>query len=221
MIYLKINGLILAKEKVKENDAIVYILTKNNGILKCYLKGIFRPQSKNLSLFEPGNFNRLFILTNFINYQIISALPLKITTKIFKSYPYIFLWTLTLVKNLKLFETPKFLWFVLTHLENYLRQNPKNFSFWFIFHLLRELGYEIDLQSCAQCQRKLKNFAFFDRKKNLVCFYCKKDNYLKISKDELIQAQQIKNLIKIPEEIPDFIKKITLKYFPEIFQKNL
>jgi recombinational DNA repair protein (RecF pathway) len=61
MIYLKIQGLILDKEKIKENDAIVYILTKNNGILKCYLKGIFRPQSKNLSLFEPGNFNRLFI----------------------------------------------------------------------------------------------------------------------------------------------------------------
>jgi DNA repair protein RecO len=216
MIYLKIQGLILDKEKIKENDAIVYILTKNNGILKCYLKGIFRPQSKNLSLFEPGNFNRLFILTNFHKYQIISALPLKITTNVFKKYPYLFLWTLKLVKNLKLVETPKFLWFILNHLENYLQQNPKNFPYWFLFHLLRELGYEIDLQSCYHCQRKLKNFAFFDQKKSIFCLYCKKDGYSKINKEELTLAKQIKNLIKIPEKIPDFIKKMLLGYFTEI-----
>jgi len=211
----------LDKEKVKENDGIVYILTKNSGILKSYIKGIFRTESKNLSLFEPGNYNRFFILTNFNKYQIISALPLKTTTRVFKNHPYLFLWTLKLVKNLKLMETPKFLWFILIHLENYLQQNPKNFSYWFLFHLLRELGYEIDLERCNQCHRKLKNFAFFDQKKSLFCFYCRKDGYLKIEKKELNSARQIKNLIKIPEVIPDFVKKMILKYFSEIFQKNL
>jgi len=211
----------LAKEKVKENSAIVYILTKNNGVLKCYLKGIFRPQSKNLSLFEPGNINRLFILTDFTHYQIISALPLKITTKIFKLYPYLFLWTLILIKNLKLIETPKFIWFTLTHLESYIHQNPKNFPFWFLFHLLKELGYEIDLESCSRCQRKLKNFAFFDKKNSIFCLYCKEEKSIKINKNDLILAKKIKNLTEIPKEIPEFIKKMILGCFSEIFQKNL
>ena len=220
MIYFKINGLILEKEKIKENDAIVYILTKKDGILKCYLKGIFQPQSKNLSLFEPGNLNRLFILTNFTKYQIISALPLKITTNVFKNYPYLFLWTLKIVKNLNLIETPKFLWFILTHLESYLKQNPKNFPFWFLFHLLQEIGYAIDLEKCSLCQRKLKNFAFFDRKKSLFCFYCRKENYKKINKKEFESALKIKSLIKIPKETPDFIKKMIFSQIKQMKEEE-
>ena len=208
MIYFKTQGLILAKEKFKENDALIYILTKKYGLMKCYLKGIFRSQSKNLTLFEPGNLNRLFIITNFKQYQVISGLPLKTTTNIFKSQPYLFLWTLRTIKNLNLIETPKFIWFVLTHLEDYLKQKSKVFSFWFTFHLLRDLGYEIDLQSCHRCQRKLKKFAYFDKKRFLYCFYCRQDFYLKINQAELLQARKIKNLIKIPQEIPDFLKVI-------------
>jgi DNA repair protein RecO len=222
MIYFKINGIILQKEKKKENDSIVYILTENYGILKCYIRGIFRSESKNLSLFEPGNLNRLFILTNFYKYQIISALPLKITTKTFNKNPFIFLWALKIVKNLKLIETPKFIWFILTHLENYIKQNSKNFPYWFLFHILKELGYEIDFEKCYKCQRNLKNFAFFYSQKYLVCFYCKqKDqkNYILIKKEELTIAQKIKNLVKIPEKIPDFLKTMITRNFSEIFQK--
>jgi recombinational DNA repair protein (RecF pathway) len=213
MIYLKIQGLILGKEKVKENDAIVYILTKNNGILKCYLKGIFRPQSKNLSLFEPGNFNRLFILTNFHKYQIISALPLKVTTNVFKQHPYLFIWTLKITKNLKLIETPKFLWFILTHLENYLRLNPRNFPYWFMFHVLRELGFGIDLYKCTICQRKIQYQAYYDRRKSLFCHFCRKENYLRIDKNEIEKARKVMDLIKIPKEVPDFLKKLILNYW--------
>ncbi|GIW67160.1 MAG: hypothetical protein KatS3mg096_028 [Candidatus Parcubacteria bacterium] len=205
----------MAKEKLKENDALIYILTKNYGLLKCYLRGIFRPQSKNLTLFEPGNLNRFFIITNFKKYQIISALPLKTTTNIFKSQPYLFLWTLRIVKNLGLLETPKFIWFVLTHLENYLRQRSKVFSFWFLFHLLRELGYEVDLENCQKCQRRLRKFAYFDNKRFLYCFYCRQDFYLRISQQELTQARKIKNLIKLPREIPDFLKVLIKNSFNE------
>ncbi len=208
MIYLKINGLILTKIKRKENSALVYILTKNYGMLKCSLKGVFQTKSKNLSLFEPGNFNRLFILTDLKKIQIISALPLKIPSRYFKNNPYLFLWTLRLIKNLNLLSTPKFLWFILIHLEDYLRQNPKNFPYWFLYHLNRELGYEIELERCHNCQRKLKRFAYFDKKQFLYCYYCKKKYYQKIDKNDLEKAKQIKNLIKIPNIIPNFLKKI-------------
>lgn len=198
----------MTKIKRKEKDAIVYILTKNIGLLKCSLKGIFQPQSKNLTLFEPGNYNRLFIITDNTKFKIISALPLKILSSTFKKYPYIFLWTFKIIKNLNLPETPKFLWFVLNHLDNFVKQNPKNFPYWFLYHLFRELGYEIDLDRCIQCHRKIKNFAYFNNKNSLYCSYCKKDSFLKINKENLQSARKIKNLIKIPTKIPNFLKTI-------------
>jgi recombinational DNA repair protein (RecF pathway) len=208
MLYLKINGFVLEKIKSKENDALVYILTKNYGMMKCLLRGVFQAKSKNLTLSEPGNYNRFFILTDLRKFQIISALPLKIPGNIAKRHPYIFLWTLKIIKNLNLLQTPKFLWFILIHLENYLKQNPKNFPYWFLYHLYRELGYEVNLDNCSSCLRKLKNFAYFNRKRNLFCYYCKKDSYQKIKKDELQKAKKIRNLVKIPEEIPQFLKAI-------------
>lgn len=206
MIFIKINGLVLAKEKTKESDGIIYILTKNYGLIKGLARGIFKNESKNLSLLEPGNFNRFFILTNLQIFKIISVLPFKIPGRFFKNKPYIFLWTLKLIKKLKLPETPNFIWFILNNLESYLQQNVKNFPYWFLYHLLKELGYEIDLETCLNCGRKLKNFAYFNNKKNLCCFYCKKESYQEIEKKDLQKARGIKNIIKIPKGLPPFLK---------------
>lgn len=205
--------MVLAKEKIKENDALIYILTKNYGILKCLGKSIFRISSKNLNLMETGNLNRFLILTNFSQFKIISALPIKTTGKIFKKNPYLFLWSLRLLSKLKFPETPRFIWFVSTHLENYLAQNPQSFPYWFLYHLLKERGYEIDLENCSDCNRKLKNFAFFNNRRGLYCFYCKKNNYQLIEKKDLERARQIKNVIKIPQNIPVFLKKIIKNSF--------
>jgi DNA repair protein RecO len=217
MLFIKINGLILHKEKTKENDAIVYILTKNNGIVKCFIKGLYKATSKNLTLFEIGNLNKLFILTNLNKFQIISALPLKIVNHIiFNKYPYIFIWSLKLIKNLNLKETPKIIWFILTHIELYLNQNAKNFPHWFLFHLLKELGYEIDLERCYKCFRKINKFAFFDYKNSLFCYKCHKESYLKINSNDLKKAKNIKNILKIPHEIPIFLKKIIRNTFYKV-----
>ncbi len=213
MIFLKLNGLVLAKEKIKENDAIVYILTKNQGIIKCWARGVFKGQSKNLGLIEVGNLNRFFLLTNLEKYRLISALPLKIVGPAFFHNPYLYLWTLRLIKNLKFLETPKFIWFILTHLEDYLKQERKNFSYWFIYHLLKELGYEIDLENCEKCQRKLKKFAFFNNQKSLYCFYCRKENYHRITFLDLEKARQIKSRLKLPKTIPSFLKTMLKEYF--------
>lgn len=206
MIYLKLNALILDKEKIKENSAIVYILTKNNGVIKCYLKGLFRPKSKNLSLMEPGNFNRLFILTNLEQFRIISCLPLKIASKAFRKDPYTFLWLLKIIKTSKILSVSDFTWFILTHLDNYLPQNPKNFPYWFLFHFLKELGYGLELKKCNSCNRGLKNFAYFDNKRSLFCSFCRKSSWQLITKKDLTSAQKIQHLIKIPKFVPRFLK---------------
>jgi len=208
MIYIKLDGLILDKKRIKENDGLIYILTKKYGILKCLLKGIYQAQSKNLSLLESGNFNRFFILTDLEKFRVISSLPIKIPLKSFKKNPYIFLWALKLIKNLNLPQTPPLVWFILLHLENYLKNNEKNFPPWFLFQVLKELGYEPDIERCHNCQRKLTKFAFFDRKRFLYCLNCKKESYLKIEEKELKKAKEIKNPINVPKDIPDFLKII-------------
>lgn len=181
-------------------------------MLKCLIKGIYKSQSKNLSLFEPGNFNRFFILTDLEKFRIISALPLKLPNKVFHRFPYLYLWTLRILKTLNLLETPRFIWFVLKNLEKYIQQNPKNFPYWFLYHLKRELGYAPDLEYCHSCQKKLKEIAFFDNKQFLYCNDCKKPHYLKITKKELELAKKIKSLTKVPHKIPEFLKKIMLKF---------
>lgn len=208
----------MLKEKIKENDAVIYILTKKYGLMKCFIKGIFKPTSRNLTLFEPGNLNRLFIITNFRQNRIISALPIKTPFSSFKKYPYIFLWTFKVIKNLNLLETPKFVWFVMNYLSFYIKQSPKVFPYWFLYHILRDLGYQIDLDRCYKCSRKIKNFAFYDKKINLVCLYCKKQNYLKITKKDLNKARKIKSLRKIPTgKLPDFLKIIIKNRYKEVF----
>lgn len=206
MIHVKIKGLILDKIKVKEKDALIYILTKRDGIWKCSLKGLFRPESKNLSLMEPGNFNSFFIITDLEKKLIVSALPLKIMPATWKKYPYTFLWTLKLIKNLKLVETPKFIWFILKNINHYLPQG-KNFSFWFMFHLLKEVGYEIDLEKCHHCGIQIKNEAYFSPK-GIFCSLCKKISYPQIEKRELEEAKKIKNPVRVPLDIPLFLKSI-------------
>lgn len=200
--------MVLAKEKLKEVDANVYILTKNNGMLKCYVKGLFRINSKNLAFFQPGNFNNFFILTDLSKFQIISVLPIKILNFQTYQHTYILLWSLKIIKDLNLLETPSFIWFMVNHLKNYINQNPKNFSFWFLFHIYQELGYGLELNKCSSCQKKIKKFAFFDGKKSLYCLYCRKNNYQEIKQNELEKAQEIKNIIKIPSLVPDFLKKM-------------
>lgn len=206
MIYLKINGLVLEKEKIKERDAIVYILTEKDGVWKCGVRGLYKQESKNLSLIESGNINRFFIITDLEKKFIISCLPLKIMPATFKKHPYTFLWTLKIIKRLKILETPKFIWFVLKNLDRYLRQEGE-FHFWFLFHLLRELGYEIDLENCINCGRRLRNFAFYSSQ-GLFCSFCRKASCQKIEKSELENAREIKNLVKVPKKIPDFLKII-------------
>lgn len=208
MISLKIKALVLAREKFKESDGIVYILTKNHGMLKCYVKGLFKINSKNLAFLQEGNFNNLFILTDLNKFQIVSALPIKIFKSQNYRHTYLLLWSLKIIKNLNLLETPSFIWFVINHLKNYLQQNYKEFPYWFLFHLYQELGYGLELDKCLSCQRKIKKFAFFDNKKSLYCLYCRKDNFSKIEQIDLERAKEIKNFIKIPSLIPPFLKKM-------------
>lgn len=216
MFFVKFNGLILDKIKIKENDALIYILTEKYGIQKCFLKNVFKQTSKNLGLSEIGNINKFYTLVKNQSLQIISMINIKIPNYHFvASYSYEYIWALKLIKKINLIETPPNLWLILINLENYINQSPKIFKYWFIFHLMKEIGYEIELQKCYQCNRKLTKFAFFDNKQSIFCGFCAKNNYQKISNQTLNSSLSINNIKKI-QTIPYFLKKIIKNRFKEI-----
>ncbi|BCX15567.1 MAG: hypothetical protein KatS3mg097_459 [Candidatus Parcubacteria bacterium] len=217
MFFIKFNGLILDKRKIKESDALIYILTEKYGIQKCFLKSAFKHTSKNLGLSEIGNINKFYVLVKNQFLRIISMINIKIPNQYYAAYSYEYLWALKLIKKINLLETPTNLWFILINLENYIYQSPKTFKYWFIFHLMKEIGYEIELRKCYQCNRKLTKFAFFDNKQSIFCGFCAKNNYQKISNNILNSAFAINN-IKTSQikTIPDFLKKMIKNRFKEI-----
>lgn len=212
MVYLKLIGIVLAKEKIKENDANVYILTKKDGIMKIYAKGLFQSKSKNLSLMETGNWLQLYLFSKNEKLHLISSLPLKTKYLFFEKYPLIYLSVFKLIKKLEIIETPEFLWQVLEKLDFYIRQNPENFFHWFIYHFLTSLGYEPEIEKCFKCNKKLQKNIFFDNKLFLYCSQCKKDAYLKIKEDDFKKALKIKDEKRVPKSLPKFLK-IILKNF--------
>ena len=142
------------KERVKENDANVYILTKKDGILKIYVQGLFKIKSKNLPLLQIGNYLQVFGLKEGDNLKLISVLPLKTRYLYFKKYSYLYLWSFFLLKKISLLETDDFIWKIYSNLEKFIIK--KNFPHYLIFHLLRVLGFEPEISRCFKCQIKLK-----------------------------------------------------------------
>jgi len=214
MIYFKTKGIVIYKKRIKENDATVYILTKKNGIKKIYAQGLYQIKSKNLPLIQTGNYLQIFGLKEGENLKLISVLPLKTRFLYFKKYPYLYLWSFSLLTKINLLETDDFLWKIYLHLERFIIK--KNFPHYLIFHLLRILGFEPDLLRCFRCQRKLKKEIYFDGKKALFCGYCKKAAYQKISYWEWLEAIKIKSKNKIPERVPKFLKTIIKTYFKNL-----
>jgi DNA repair protein RecO len=214
MIYFKIKGIVIYKERVKENDANVYILTKKDGILKIYVQGLFKIKSKNLPLLQIGNYLQVFGLKEGDNLKLISVLPLKTRYLYFKKYSYLYLWSFFLLKKISLLETDDFIWKIYTNLEKFITK--KNFPHYLIFHLLRVLGFEPEISKCFKCQRKLKKEIYFDGKQALFCKFCKKPAYQKIPYLEWLKALKIKSKNKVPEEVPSFLKIIIKTYFKNL-----
>lgn len=216
MIYFKIKGLVIYKERIKEADANVYILTKKDGILKIYAQGLYKIQSKNLPLLELGNFLQIFGLKEGENLKLISVLPLRIGFIHFKKFPYLYLWIFYLLKRINPLEIDSFIWQMILNLDIYLNQNAKNFPHYFIYHFLTSLGFSPNLTHCFQCYLKLKKNIYFDGKIGLYCFKCKKPAFQKIKINEWLEALKINSRKKVPSKVPSFLKIILRNYLKKI-----
>lgn len=211
--------MVIYREKLKENDGYVYILTNKGEVIKFLASGIFQLKSKNLSLFQLANFLQIFGIKENDSYKVISVLPLRIGFLHFKKYPLIYLWVLFLIKNLNIPFLEEKTFSLVYNLDKFVIQNPKNFIHWFSYHLIKNLGFEPELQRCFACQKKLKKEIYFDNYAYLYCKKCRKPAFLKISYQDYLKALKIRNKNKVPPEVPNFLKKIIKVYL--IKTKNL
>jgi DNA repair protein RecO len=222
MFYFKINGLILSKKNIKENSSLVYILTKDFGKIKTTVEGINKPESKLLSIIQPGTFGRFFIINENNNYKVLSCLPLKIPIKVFSISPYQYLWALKLLSSFNFLEISDNFWNMIYKLDYFLLKNKFSFLLWFLLKIFDELGMQINWYSCVNCLRpldKLKKDVFY-KKSSFYCFICRKIAYEKI---EFKIYLKIINLIKKDsildlkdKKIISLIKKIIKSHLKEI-----
>lgn len=196
---------------IKEKDAIVFILSEKDGVLKLFSKSSFLWSSKNLSLLQPGTIGKFWLITDFQRLKLVSGLPIKLPGSVFQKYPYHYLYTLRLIKIFSILETPKELWQRMINLEFYLQENIKTFLQWFIVQFLKDLGFALDFKYC-QCGNKIKT-AFLDKGK-LVCFQCKKIASYRLSEKDLWRIKQLNSekppKVSLPKET-NLILKTQLK----------
>lgn len=216
MIYFKINGLILAKKNIQEKSAIVYILTQELGIIKAKIESINRSESKLISIVQPGVFGRFFILDSF---KILSFLPFRIPVKVFKKFPYTYLWVLKFLRYLNLFSCSSNFFNILISLDKYLLKKNKTFLIWFLDLIFKELGLSPNLTNCNQCNRILKYRIYYYGSK-FYCEKCRKISYEKLDfnfyKRVLYYYENNKLLDIKNKKLIDFFKKIFKKHLKEI-----
>lgn len=221
MFYLKDHSIILHKKNIKEKSATIYILTKNYGIKKAIAEGINRPESKLLTIIQPGSIGKVLLVGEENIYKLISFLPYKIPVKIFRLYPYMYLWALKFLIFINFLEISRDFWEIITKLDKFILRFKEFTPEWYLLKIFKELGSEPNLLTCSNCYKNLlKAKSIFLYKSSLFCENCKKDGYEKIEK---ITYMNIRNFI-LKEKIfkknlnwRKVLKKIIKNHFREIY----
>ncbi|MGC8981432.1 MAG: DNA repair protein RecO [Minisyncoccia bacterium] len=180
---IKTEGIILTKKIRKEKSSIIYILTKNLGLIKAIAEGLRKEDSKLLSISEPGVYGKMAFIYEYNKYKFITILPYKIPVKIFKKYPYTYLWALRFLLFFNFYEVSQKFWDIIINLDKIILKSPKSFRLWFIIKILEELGMLPNLTNCSKCNIKLKDEIYI-RGDELFCGKCKKKGYMKINPSE-------------------------------------
>lgn len=218
MAYFKDNSLILAKKNIKEKSSIIYILTKNFGIKKLIAEGINRPESKLLSIIQPGFYGEIFWVEEENYAKLISFLPFKLPYKVYKYYPYTYLWALKTILIFKFPTISESFWNLIINLDRLVLKFNKYFSLWFMLKIFEELGSEPNIRTCYQCNLTLKKDVY-RYKSYFFCERCKKDSYQKISYRDYLEIKNFFTGEKIylrGGDVYKIIKTILREHLKEI-----
>ena len=222
MFYLKDQSIILTKKNIKEKSAIIYILTKNFGLKKAIAEGINRPESKLITVIQPGSIGKIFLAGNDLNspFKLISFLPYKIPINVFKKLPYMYLWSLRFLVLINPFEISDEFWNLIVDLDKRVLKFKKLFPLWFMWKIFQELGTQPNLETCSNCNKSLfKSKNIFVYKSSLFCENCRKEGYEKIEKSEYFAILNFcykEKIFKKNIKWPEILRKIFKNHLREI-----
>jgi len=172
-----------------------------------------------LSIIQPGNFGKFYLIGEYSRYKLISFLPYRIPFKIYKKYPYTYLWSLRFLTFFNFLDiSDEFLKFLL-NMDKILLKIPKEFSILFIYEVLKELGIQPNLENCEKCNINLQNSQnIYLKNSRLYCDKCKKIGYEKIEHEDyldIINFLKNKKTNRVNRGVP-LLKKIIKSHLKRI-----
>ena len=222
---IKTEAVVLSKMNYGDSSNIATLFTEELGKLSVIVKGGRSPKSKYGKIVDPLNYLLVVIYNKetrevqlLSNADIIEHFPGIRNDLVKLSYTYA---VIELVKNLiaeqesnkKLFKG------VIKILEriNKSDENPAiSFGRFFLF-FLKEIGYEIQIDSCAICGKQVNsNTVFYHRDKGLICGLCK--NSVVDIYDINMELLQYMNCLKNNESADNFSNHIIQKSI--LFMEN-
>lgn len=214
----KYTGIVLSKINVGETDRIYTIYTKEAGKVRFLGKGVRKPNAKLAGSLEPLTLSEIFVAKSQgmgkITGAIVSENFYKIKTDIdiLNKINYVLkIFSRVIVEQ----EQDKNVFEIL---EGFLKslnklagaKGTENKSdilvLGFLFKLLGEMGYQMEVEKCVQCQEKLKpeNNYFSATRGGVLCQNCHavEEKRIKISSESIkliriILKNKIENLTKL------------------------
>ncbi len=180
---IKSEAIVLSKLNYGDTSSIVSLFTEEEGKLSAIAKGSRSPKSKYGRIIDPINhLHVIFYKKESREVQLISGAELIDYFPTLKSdldklkYAYA---VVELVKSLLAeHEVNKTVFRNLVRILSALntsKEKPVILFGSFFIHLLKEVGYEIQLEKCAICreERKKEDTYYFNFEKGLICGKCK------------------------------------------------
>lgn len=161
---IKTEAVVLSKLEYSESSLIVSLFTQSNGLISAILKGGRKANSKLSKVVDVLNHNHIILYKKqsreiqvISSSEIISYFP-KIKSNL-DTAKYAFSICELIKKSLNEDEPNNLLFKGLIRILNLMENGTENsavlFCRFFLF-LIKQLGYEINLESCQSCHTKLK-----------------------------------------------------------------
>ena len=232
--HYKITGLIIRKRHFFETDKIIYIFSKERGILQANVRSARKSTSKLSGLTELFTYGHFEIVKGKNLDILISAKPIrhfeKATKDLEKISDYYIICEIIQKLLPEMVENQKIFYETLSIFE-FLNEKESKPTVFYIYKLIVLLGYGLDLRQCCMCKRipkesKRRYLSFEDG--SLLCENCANGNGQKmITPEEIkildfIQSSDFEKYsrLKMPNIIREGITNLIFGYLEHIYQKE-
>jgi DNA repair protein RecO (recombination protein O) len=171
-------GVVLTKKDWRESDSFFSVFTKDVGKLRLAGIGMKKITSKLAGQMATPGIIDLMLVKSKIQDKIASAhLVEKFNLNLEKDYQYYCLMIEVLDKSLRENERDDYLWSLLIKSIRCLvlatsEEQKKVIALLFVLKLMKNLGYQPELNNCVNCQNSLLKYSFSFYENGVICPIC-------------------------------------------------